>query len=958
MTPREFVDKWKAMNLRESAASQSHFNDLCALLDEPTPTGADPEGTWYTFEKGAQKTGGGDGWADVWKRHHFAWEYKGKRKDLDAAFAQLQKYAIALENPPLLVVSDMETIRVHTNFTNTIQRVHALGLDDLLNPEKLRLLKWAFAEPGRLKPGETREDVTRAAAEEFAGLAQDLRKRGFEPQRVAHFLNKIVFCMFAEDIGILPHNLFTRFLETASQRTGQFEDMARGLFGAMKDGGYFGVDHIEWFNGGLFDDTDVLPLEPGEIRGVLKVCRLNWSDIEPSIFGTLFERGLDPGKRGQLGAHYTDQGKIMLIVEPVVLAPLRREWEEARDRIGELMAKAAKGGTPAARTRNRNLAREMYRKFLDRLEAARVLDPACGSGNFLYLALLGLKDIEHQANLEAQVLGVTPEFSRIARVGPQCVRGIEINSYAAELARVTIWIGQIQWMLRHGFGLDDKPILKPLDQIECRDAVLNPDGTEAEWPEAEFIVGNPPFLGNKRMIGGLGEEYTKRLREAYEEKVPAGADYVTYWIEKARGEIETGRVKRAGLVATNSIRGGDNRKVLDRIRETGTIFNAWSDEPWVVDGAAVRVSLVCFEKESSGNGILLDGKSASEIYSDLTAAGDGTSEGINLTQAMPLTETKSVSFMGTTKGGAFNVPGELARSWLVLPSNPNGKFNGEVVRPWTNGQDITGRSSDSWVVDFGCEMPESEAALFEAPFQYVTEHVKAERMKNRRESYRRFWWRHVEPRSGMREAFQNLKKVIVTPRVAKHRLFVWIPVEVLPDSAVIAIARDDDTTFGVLHSRFHECWSLRLGTWLGVGNDPRYTPSTTFETFPFPEGLTPDIPAEKYASDPRAGRIAGAARRLNELRESWLDPPDMVRRVPEVAPGYPDRVLPVDGAAAKLLKKRTLTNLYNERPAWLDHAHRELDEAVAAAYGWEADLPEEEVLRRLLALNQARGKKA
>ena len=953
MTPKEFVEKWKASKLRESAASQSHFNDLCALLDEPTPTDADPEGTWYTFEKGLQKTGGGDGWADVWKRHHFAWEYKGKRKDLDAAFAQLQRYAIALENPPLLVVSDMETIRIHTNFTNTIQRVHVLGLDDLLNPEKLRLLKQVFSEPDRLKPGETREDVTRAAAEEFAGLAQDLRKRGFEPQRVAHFLNKLVFCMFAEDIGILPRNLFTRFLETASQRPDRFEGMAHDLFRAMKDGGNFGADFIDWFNGGLFADDDVLPLEPGEIRAVLKVCRLNWSEIEPSIFGTLFERGLDPDKRSQLGAHYTDQGKIMLIVEPVVLAPLRREWEALKPRIAEQLEKARTTQSAKVRNDSRITAHRLRHEFIGRLARARILDPACGSGNFLYLALLGLKDLEHRVNLEAEQMGLQPE---LPRVDPSVVKGIEINAYAAELARVTIWIGQIQWMLRHGFGLDDKPILKPLDQIECRDAVLNPDGTEAEWPEAEFIVGNPPFLGNKRMIGGLGEEYVTKLRRAYEGRVSAGVDYVTYWFEKARAEINADRVKRAGLVATNSIRGGDNRKVLDRIRETGTIFNAWSDEPWVVDGAAVRVSLVCFEKESSGNGILLDGKSASEIYSDLTAAGDGTSEGINLTQAMPLTENKSVSFMGTTKGGAFNVPGELARSWRVLPSNPNGKFNGEVVRPWTNGQDITGRSSDSWVVDFGCEMPESEAALFEAPFQYVTEHVKAERMKNRRESYRRFWWRHVEPRSGMREAFQNLKKVIVTPRVAKHRLFVWIPVEVLPDSAVIAIARDDDTTFGILHSRFHEMWSLRLGT--SLEDRPRYTPSTTFETFPFPEGLTPNTPAKKYASDPRARRIAEAARRLNELRENWLNPPDMVKQVPEVVPGYPERVLPVDEAAAKLLKKRTLTNLYNERPAWLDHAHRELDAAVAEAYGWEPDIPEEEVLRRLLALNQERSGKA
>lgn len=950
MTPREFVEKWKASKLRESAAAQSHFNDLCALLDEPTPTGADPEGTWYTFEKGLQKTGGGDGWADVWKRHHFAWEYKGKRKDLDAAFAQLQKYAIALENPPLLVVSDMETIRVHTNFTNTIQRVHALGLDDLLNPEKLRLLKWAFTEPDRLKPGETREDITRAAAEEFAGLAQDLRKRGFDPQRVAHFLNKIVFCMFAEDIGILPRNLFTRFLETASQRPDRFEGMARGLFQAMKEGGNFGAEFIDWFNGGLFADDDVLPLEPGGIRAVLKVCRLNWSEIEPSIFGTLFERGLDPGKRSQLGAHYTDQGKIMLIVEPVVLAPLRREWEALKPRILELLEKARATQSAKVRNDSRITAHRLRHEFIGRLARARVLDPACGSGNFLYLALLGLKDLEHRVNLEAEQMGLQPE---LPRVDPSAVKGIEINPYAAELARVTIWIGQIQWMLRHGFGLDDKPILKPLDQIECRDAVLNPGGTEAEWPEAEFIVGNPPFLGNKRMIGVLGDEYTTKLRDAFEGRVPGGVDYVTYWFEKTRAQIELNGTRRAGLVATNSIRGGASRRVLDRIVEGNIIFNAWSDEPWIVDGAAVRVSLVCFaSSDEAGTTRKLDGKSVEEVYSDLTAR--TTDVGVNLTLAERLNANIDVCFQGATPVGPFDVEGDVARTWLRSPINPNNRPNSDVLRLWANGMDVVRRWSDRWIVDFGLAMSEEDASLYELPFEYIksVSYPARAKMKSARGVSP---WLHQRPRPQMRGALVGLDRYIATPALAKHRVFVFLDKTVYPDHALIIVARDDDTTFGILHSRFHEMWSLRLGT--SLEDRPRYTPSTTFETFPFPEGLTPNIPAEKYADDPGAKEIAAAARRLNELRENWLNPPDVVRRVPEVVPGYPERVLPVDDAAAKLLRKRTLTNLYNERPAWLENAHRELDEAVAAAYGWEADIPEEEVLRRLLALNQARSGK-
>lgn len=313
--------------------------------------------------------------------------------------------------------------------------------------------------------------------------------------------------------------------------------------------------------------------------------------------------------------------------------------------------------------------------------------------------------------------------------------------------------------------------------------------------------------------------------------------------------------------------------------------------------------------------------------------------------------------MGDTKGGAFDVPGELARVWLQFPTNPNGRMNAEVLRPWRNGQDITRRSADKWVIDFGWEMSEQEAMLFEAPFKHVKEHVFPERSKNRRASYRMRWWRHVEPRPALMGKLAQLERYIVTPRVAKHRLFVWLDSAITPDCQLIAVTKNDDITFGILHSRFHELWALRLCTWLGVGNDPRYTPSTTFETFPFPEGLTPDVPALCYADDPRAQKIATAAQRLDDLRNNWLNPSDLIERVPEVVTGYPDRILPRDENAARELKKRTLTNLYNERPAWLDHAHRELDAAVAEAYGWKPAIAEDDTLTKLLALNLERAKK-
>ena len=246
---------------------------------------------------------------------------------------------------------------------------------------------------------------------------------------------------------------------------------------------------------------------------------------------------------------------------------------------------------------------------------------------------------------------------------------------------------------------------------------------------------------------------------------------------------------------------------------------------------------------------------------------------------------------------------------------------------------VTRRSADKWIIDFGWTMGEEDAALYEAPFQYAQEQVHPMRQRNRRQSNRLNWWRHVEPRQGMWKALDGLPRYIATARVSKHRLIVWFDIRVCPDSALIAVARDDDTTFGILHSRFHEVWSLRMGAWLGKGNDPRYTPTTTFETFPFPKGLGPGVPATDYLTDPRAQDIASAARRLVELRDRWLNPPEWVKWVEEPVPGYPHRAVPRDGNATKALKKRTLTNLYNARTQWLADSHARLDAAVAAAYG-------------------------
>lgn len=981
-TPLQFVEKWRKSELRERQGAQMHFIELCELLGEPKPD--QPES--YCFERGAEKAGGGDGWADVWRKGCFAWEYKGKHKDLNAALRQLQTYTLDLQMPPYLVVSDMERIIVHTNWNNTVSERHEWALDDLLDAGKRDLLKQVFTGSERLKPKISPQELTAKAAQRFGEISRRLQDRKHDPRTVAHFLNRLVFCMFAEDAGLLPNKLFTRMMKAVEKQPDLAAAQMRDLFGKMHKGGFFGVEKVDWFNGGLFDGEDVLPLEAIDLKEIAKTAEEHdWSEIDPAIFGTLFEQALKATReRPALGAHYTDREKILKIVDPVITRPLMAEWETAHAEIAELMEevraadaaekaireeaaaemaadpKKAKAGEDSRRKRTTAVRRERNKAyaaakerldvFLDRLSSFRVLDPACGSGNFLYVALHALHDIERRAHGDVLRLGLEPPA---LRVSVKQLRGIEIERYAAELARVTLWIGDLQWLKKNGYLPDRRPILDTLDQIEERDALLDrskgpepKDWPEAKWPETDVIIGNPPFVGGKKMRDNLGDAVVDRLFKLYDGRVPPEADFVCYWVEKAWRSIGAKRATRAGLVTTNSIRGGANRRVVEPIAAADALNVAWSDEPWVLDGAAVRVSEVGF-----GAGFCerqLDGAISAKINSDLT----GTT--FDLTKALRLRENEGACFMGDTKGGAFDIPGDLAREWLKAPQNPNGLQNAQVLKPYAVALDLTRRSLDRWIIDFGPEMSEGQAALFETPFRHVLINVKPERDRNSRALYKEYWWRHVEWRPGMWSAIADKKRYLATPVVAKHRLFKWFESYVCPGNLLDVIARDDDTTFGILHSRFHELWALRLGTWLGVGNDPRYTPTTTFETFPFPESLTPNIPAADYANDPRAIAIAEAARELNKKREAWLNPPEWVDRVPEVVSGYPDRIVPKNEDAGRELKNRTLTKLYNERPAWLDNLHKKLDAAVAAAYGWPADLSDEEILERLFALNQER----
>jgi type II restriction/modification system DNA methylase subunit YeeA len=963
MTPQELIHKWKPVALTERATAQEHFLDLCRLLDHPTPAEDDPAGDHFTFEKGVLKTGGGDGFADVWKKGFFAWEYKKKKRDLDKALEQLTRYAAALENPPLHVACDTHLFRIETRWTNEVPAQYEFELDELADPKNLEILHAVFFDPEKLRSGRTRARLTKEAADKFQTISDSLQHRNPDREAVAHFVNQLVFCFFADSVGLLPHGVWRKLLETASRRPEKSKQWLEQLFADMKDGGDFNLEDIAQFDGGLFDGRPPLRLEHTEIGLLFAAASLDWSLIDPTIFGTLFERFLDPDKRAQIGAHYTDPDKIMMIVEPVVARPLRGEWETVKREIEAIMAPALAASGGGGKGASQDLAKRFEAArakaearrdaFIDRLCRLRILDPACGSGNFLYLALQAVKDIEQRAILECQTLGLG---FVLPRVDPKIVHGIEINPFAAELARTTIWIGDIQWRVKNAITQHPRPILQKLDSIESRDALLASDGkggfVEAEWPEADFIVGNPPFLGGKLLRRGLGDANVEALFRAYEGRVPAEADLVCYWFFKAWEALQAGRAKRVGFVATNSIRGGANRKVLESIAERNAIFDAWSDEGWTVEGAAVRVSLVCFGNNFDAR--CLNGSTIPQINSDLS----GTIA--HIASALHLGENEEVAFQGPVLVGEFDVGGAVAREWLQAPLNPNGRPNADVVQPFLNGRDIASRSRDMWVIDFS-NVTEQEAALYDLPFRHVEKVVKPTREANNRERRRRIWWRFGDVVPKLVERISDLERYIATPRVSKFRSFVWLHPAILPDSALVAIARDDDTTFGILHSRFHEAWSLRLGT--SLEDRPRYTPTTTFETFPFPAGLTPNIPAADYAADPRAIRIAAAAKKLDDLRRAWLNPPDLVEIVPEVtptaAPGeaprrYPDRILPRSVEAAVKLKERTLTALYNERPRWLADAHDALDRAVASAYGWPEDIATDDALQRLLALNLER----
>lgn len=922
MQPSEFAQRWRqrASTVSERAGYQDHWRDLCQLTGMTTPSEAGL-GLDYTFERHVKKVGTKDsGFADVFKAGFFIAEYKGLGANLGKALQQATLYARELGNPPLIITSDLSVIEVNTNFTSSNPKTYRVTLDDIEHDAKvtgsdltaMQVLRAALHDPAALDPRLARERITQDATRRIGQVAQSLLGRDHERTQVAHFLMRVVFAMFAEDVGLLERGLLTKVLLRAKQYPERSQGYFQELFTAMQHGGEFWGSDVRHFNGGLFDDGFALAVTAPDADVLVAAAKLDWAEVEPSIFGTLFEDSLDAKARSQRGAHYTSVPDIERVVDPVLMLDLNREWEAVKTEVASLATN--RGGLRHAVAQ--------LQTFQKRLGALQVLDPACGLGNFLYVPLKKLLDLEHEVRLTAFEYGAG-DFDLPPLVHPRQMLGIEVEPFAHELASITLWIGYFQWKRAHG-GDWPTPVLERLTNIQHHDALLNENGSEFAWPAAEYIVGNPPFLGDKMMNQRLGSEYTAILRQTYGDRLPGQSDLVCYWPEKARAAIEAGATRRAGFVATNSIRGGKNRTVLERIKATGDLFMAWPNEPWLQDGAAVRVSLFGVD-DGAEQRRMLNGSAVTVINADLSA-------GIDLGRTKRLRENLGKAFIGVALGGKFDLPGEEARSWLPLP-NPSGVSNADVLRPYVGGDDITDRARDRWTIDFS-DLSSEEAAKYRRPMQHVETQVKPVKEKNNRASRRERWWQYNETATGMRVALRHLTRFIGTSEVSKHRTFAWVDANVVPSKTLIVIAVDDDLNFGVLNSALHAWWASRMGT--SLEDRPRYTPTTTFETFPFPH----PTPEQQAA-------IEGSARFLVTAREYLHQQP---------VPGKKSEVkLSLTGMYNLLAEYRASGKAPVGAITTLVDAHDTLDAAVAAAYAWEWPLSEDEVLSRRLALNLERG---
>lgn len=796
------------------------------------------------------------------------------------------------------------------------------------------------------------------------------------PDEVAQFLMRCLFTVFAEDVGLIPKNGFHDLLISLRESPENFAPMAESLWATMDTGGFSPIlrQKLLRFNGGLFADRSALPLDRDQLELLIEASEAEWSEVEPAIFGTLLERALDPRERHKLGAHYTPRAYVERLVVPTIMEPLRGEWEDVYAAAVQLDSEGKTKEAIAA-----------VREFHGKLCEVRILDPACGSGNFLYVSLELIK------RLEGEVLNALKEFgdreTPLLTVDPHQFLGIELNPRAAAIADLVLWIGYLQWHFRtRGKTNPPEPVLHNFHNIECRDAVLAHDGTEpvldeegkpvtrwdgrttkthpvtgeqvpdetarvpvlryknprkAEWPEADYVVGNPPFIGNKRMRFALGDGYVEALRIAYTD-VSGHVDFVMFWWDKAAVLMSKSHLRQFGFITTNSMHQTASRSVLERHLQ-GTLGLAFAipDHPWVdeSDGAAVRIAMTVVGRDTNIGTLQRITRETEvdaaehqvEFAIESGTIGPNLQIGAGVSSSAELSANRGLSFMGMTLVGDFRLSeADLALLGISRKALP------PVVRRYLNGKDVAQTSQNRYVIDLFGLSSEQAREKYPALFQRILDFVKPLRDENKRKAYRDRYWIFGEPRPALRDAIRGLDRYIVTGETARHRFFTFLGPDTTPDHKLYVIASDDPFLLGVLSSRIHVKWALAAGGRLGVGNDPTWTNSTCFLPFSFP--ACSEAQQEKIRE---LAEALDAHRKRQQGLHPGLTMTGMYNVLEKLRSGE------ALTAKEKQIHEQGLVSV-------LKQLHDDLDAAVAEAYGWPVDLSDEEILERLVALNKER----
>ena len=1058
-----FLARWRDPAGSERANTQVFVTELCELLgvERPAPAGEGNARVATVFEYGvAFRHPDGSttkGFIDAYKRDCFILEAKqsGKRApapdapgDLlgDAAPTtttktaargwdtvmrrarhQSEAYARALPvdhgYPPFLLIVDVgRVIEVYADFSGLgkhyahfpDKRRHRIALDDLRYPHVRERLASIWTDPFALNPARHAAEVTRDIADRLARVAARLEGTA-DPHLVARFLMRCLFTMFAEDVGLLPGASFTELLARQKDTPETFPHALEHFWASMDRGGYDPIANaVLWrFNGELFKDRTALPLDRDGIAELHAAALRDWSNVEPAIFGTLLERALDPRERARLGAHYTPRAYVERLVAPTILEPLRTDWQRVQAHVAELDDAEA--------------ARRALRDFLHQLATTRVLDPACGTGNFLYVAMEQMKHLEGEVLAALEELG--EDAPRLALAGetvePSQFLGLEVNPRAVPIADLVLWIGYLTWQLKTGGRQAlTEPLLHAHGTIREQDAVITwtarelrrdergepitvwdgrthtdhpvtgdpvPDDSArvetyrytgpkpASWPEADFIVGNPPFIAGKDLRAELGDGYAEAVWAA-RPHMPKAADFVMHFWDAAAEKLTAkgSRPRRFGFITTNSLTQTFSRRVLERHLNAKTpvsLVFAVPDHPWLkrADKAAVRIAMTVAEPgERTGTlarvteerGLTTDTPRVAlehrtgKVLANLTIGAD-------VSGATALWANEALASRGVSlHGPGFIVSPERAHA-LGLDSVPGLNRH---IRPYRNGRDISQRPRGVMVIDLYPLSAETVRNDFPAVYQHVADHVKPERDQNRRKSYRDNWWIFGEPRSEFREFVSGISRYITTIETAKHRFFQFLDADVCPDNKLLNLGISDAESLSILSSRVHTNWFRANSGKIGVyALDSVYVKTRCFDPFPFPAFDTRDAATRERLRE--LGEELDAHRKARLEGDSRLTMTGLYNVLEKVRAREADADAPALTAAEREIYDAGLVGVLRE-------LHDEIDRLTLTAYGWADLIPslvgrpgatapsphvdadqeaaEQDLLERLVQLNRER----